>query len=108
MDEIEWWEFESRAEMAEQVAGDIGFVIESAIEAHGDARVAGHAPILPPAGSSGRSGRGLLPGEGVVGQPARQQVDGERGATDAAGAAGSRDFARLEAFQQDEVENFAV
>jgi 6-phosphogluconolactonase len=40
MDEIEWWEFDSAAEMAEQVAGDIGFVIESAIEAHGDARVA--------------------------------------------------------------------
>jgi len=40
MDEIEWWEFESRAEMAEQVAGDIGFVIESAIEAHDGARIA--------------------------------------------------------------------
>lgn len=40
MDEIEWWEFDSVAEMAEQVAGDIGFVIESAIEAHGGARIA--------------------------------------------------------------------
>jgi 6-phosphogluconolactonase len=40
MDEIEWWEFETPAEMAEQVAGDIGFVIESAIEAHGSARIA--------------------------------------------------------------------
>jgi 6-phosphogluconolactonase len=40
MDEIEWWEFDSAAEMAEQAAGDIGFVIESAIEAHGDARLA--------------------------------------------------------------------
>jgi 6-phosphogluconolactonase len=40
MDEIEWWEFESAAEMAEQVAGDIGFVIESAVEAHGNARIA--------------------------------------------------------------------
>jgi 6-phosphogluconolactonase len=40
LDELEWWEFESAAEMAEQVAGDIGFVIESAIEAHGDARIA--------------------------------------------------------------------
>lgn len=40
MDEIEWWEFETPAEMAEQVAGDIGFVIESAIEAHGGARIA--------------------------------------------------------------------
>lgn len=40
MDEIEWWEFDSAAEMAEQVAGDIGFVIESAVEAHGNARIA--------------------------------------------------------------------
>ncbi len=40
MDEIEWWEFDSPAEMAEQVAGDVGFVIESAIAAHGSARVA--------------------------------------------------------------------
>jgi 6-phosphogluconolactonase len=43
MDEIEWWEFDSARELAEQAAGDIGFVIESAIEAHGDARLA-----LPP------------------------------------------------------------
>lgn len=40
MDEIEWWEFDSAREMAEQVAGDVGFVIESAIEAHGGARLA--------------------------------------------------------------------
>ena len=40
MDEVEWWEFDTPAEMAEQVAGDIGFVIQSAIEAHGSARVA--------------------------------------------------------------------
>ena len=40
MDEIEWWEFDTAKEMAEQVAGDIGFVIESAIEAHGNARIA--------------------------------------------------------------------
>ena len=40
MDEIEWWEFDTAAEMAEQVAGDIGFVVESAIEAHGNARLA--------------------------------------------------------------------
>lgn len=40
MDEIEWWEFDNTAEMAEQVAGDIGFVIDSAIEAHGSARIA--------------------------------------------------------------------
>lgn len=40
MDEIEWWEFDSAREMAEQVAGDIGFVIESALEAHQGARIA--------------------------------------------------------------------
>ncbi len=40
MDEIEWWEFDSAKEMAEQAAGDIGFVIESAIEAHKGARIA--------------------------------------------------------------------
>ncbi len=40
MDEIEWWEFDTPAEMAEQVAGDISFVIESALEAHGGARIA--------------------------------------------------------------------
>lgn len=40
MDEIEWWEFDSAKEMAAQQAGDIGFVIESAIEAHGNARIA--------------------------------------------------------------------
>jgi 6-phosphogluconolactonase len=51
MDEIEWWEFDSTKELAEQAAGDIGFVIESAIEAHGDARLAfpgedGVAPVF--------------------------------------------------------------
>jgi 6-phosphogluconolactonase len=49
MDEIEWWEFDSAKEMAEQVAGDIGFVIESALEAHGGARLAvpgGSSPDL--------------------------------------------------------------
>ena len=49
MDEIEWWEFDSAREMAEQVAGDIGFVIESALQAHGGARLAvpgGSSPDL--------------------------------------------------------------
>lgn len=40
MDELEWWDFETPEEMAEQVAGDIGFVIERAVEAHGNARIA--------------------------------------------------------------------
>ena len=40
MDEIEWWEFDTARELAEQAAGDISFVIESAIEAHKGARIA--------------------------------------------------------------------
>jgi 6-phosphogluconolactonase len=49
MDELEWWEFDNAAELAKQAAGDIGFVIESAIEAHGDARLAlsGEADLDP-------------------------------------------------------------
>jgi len=49
MDELEWWEFDTAAELAEQAAGDIGFVIESAIEAHGGARLAlpGEAGLDP-------------------------------------------------------------
>jgi 6-phosphogluconolactonase len=49
VDEIEWWEFDSAAEMAAQAAGDIGFVVESAIAAHGDARLAlpGEAGLDP-------------------------------------------------------------
>ena len=51
MDEIEWWEFDSAKELAEQAAGDIGFVIESAVAAHGGARLAlpgedGLAPVF--------------------------------------------------------------
>jgi 6-phosphogluconolactonase len=40
MDEIEWWEFDTAAELAVQAAGDIAFVIGSAVEAHGGARIA--------------------------------------------------------------------
>ncbi|MES2755582.1 MAG: 6-phosphogluconolactonase [Pseudomonadota bacterium] len=48
MTEIEWWDYEDRDEMAEAVAGDIGFVIESAIDARGAAVVAlsgGRTPL---------------------------------------------------------------
>ena len=38
--EIEWWEYDDTAEMADAVAGDIGFVIESAIDARGAAVIA--------------------------------------------------------------------
>jgi len=38
--EIEWWDYEGADEMAEAVAGDIGFIIESAIDARGAAVIA--------------------------------------------------------------------
>ena len=49
MTEVEWWEFEDQSEMADAVAGDIGFIIESALEARGQALVAfpGNAALQP-------------------------------------------------------------
>ncbi|MEH3106225.1 MAG: 6-phosphogluconolactonase [Sphingomonas fennica] len=47
-DEIEWWEYDTAAEMAEAVAGDVGFVVESALGARGQALLAlpgGKSPI---------------------------------------------------------------
>ena len=40
MTEIEWWEYEDPAELADAIAGDIQFVIESAIDARGSAVIA--------------------------------------------------------------------
>ena len=40
MIEVEWWEHDDMAAMAEAVAGDIAFIIESALDARGDALVA--------------------------------------------------------------------
>lgn len=40
MIEVEWWEFDGFRSLATQAADDIGFVIESAVEARGDAIVA--------------------------------------------------------------------
>ncbi|GAA4219886.1 6-phosphogluconolactonase [Sphingomonas endophytica] len=40
MTEIEWWEYDDAAELADAVAGDIQFVIESAIDARGSAVIA--------------------------------------------------------------------
>ncbi len=40
MIEAEWWEYDDAAEMAEAVGGDAAFVIESALDARGDAIVA--------------------------------------------------------------------
>lgn len=39
-EEIEWWDYDDVDELAEAIAGDIGFVIESAIDARGSAVVA--------------------------------------------------------------------
>lgn len=47
-DEVEWWEYEERDEFVDAVAGDIGFIIESALDARGSAVVAlsgGKTPI---------------------------------------------------------------
>lgn len=47
-EEIEWWDYDNAAEMAAAVAGDIGFIIESAIDARGTAVIAlagGKTPI---------------------------------------------------------------
>lgn len=40
MIEAEWWDYEDMDELAEAVAGDVGFVIESAIDARGSAVIA--------------------------------------------------------------------
>jgi 6-phosphogluconolactonase len=39
-EEIEFWEFEEAQELIEAVAGDVGFIIESALDARGQALVA--------------------------------------------------------------------
>lgn len=38
--EVEWWEYDDAGEWADAVAGDIGFIIESAIDARGGAVIA--------------------------------------------------------------------
>jgi hypothetical protein len=40
MIEAEWWDYDSLDEMADAVAGDIGFIIESALDARGEALIA--------------------------------------------------------------------
>ena len=47
-EEIEWWDYDDAEEMADAVAGDIGFIIESAIDARGGCVIAlsgGKTPI---------------------------------------------------------------
>ena len=40
MIEAEWWDYDTPDEMAEAVAGDVGFIVESALEARGEALIA--------------------------------------------------------------------
>ena len=40
MIEAEWWDYESPGELAEAVAGDVGFIIESAVDARGASLIA--------------------------------------------------------------------
>ena len=40
MIEAEFWDYDSEDEMAAAVAGDVGFIIESAIDARGNALIA--------------------------------------------------------------------
>ena len=51
MIEAEWWDYESLDELADAVAGDIGFIIDSAVDARGSSLVA-----IP-----GRSASGIYP-----------------------------------------------
>ena len=49
MIEVEWWEYDSADEMADAVAGDIGFIVDSAVEARNAALLAlpgGNTPKL--------------------------------------------------------------
>lgn len=47
MTEIEWWDFEDGDELADAVAGDVAFIIESALEARGQAILALAAGEMP-------------------------------------------------------------
>ena len=40
MTEIEWWDYDDTDELADAIAGDVGFVIESAVDARGSAVIA--------------------------------------------------------------------
>ena len=52
MIEAEWWEYDSLDELADAVAGDVGFIVDSAVEARGASLVA-----LP----GGRTGPAVFP-----------------------------------------------
>ena len=40
MIEAEWWEYDSLEELADAVAGDVGFIVESAVDARGSSLIA--------------------------------------------------------------------
>jgi 6-phosphogluconolactonase len=52
MIEAEWWEYDSLDELADAVAGDVGFIIESAVDARGASLIA-----VP----GGRTGPAIFP-----------------------------------------------
>ena len=57
MIEAEWWDYETSDEMADAVAGDVGFIIESALDARGELLLAlpgGKSPIADLRASEGR------------------------------------------------------
>jgi 6-phosphogluconolactonase len=54
MIEAEWWEYESVDELADAVAGDVGFIIDSAVDARGSSLIA------VPGGSTGPAVFGKL------------------------------------------------
>jgi 6-phosphogluconolactonase len=54
MIEAEWWEYDTLGELADAVAGDVGFIIESAVDARGSSLIA------VPGGSTGPAVFGKL------------------------------------------------
>jgi 6-phosphogluconolactonase len=38
--EAEWWDYDDTDELADAVAGDVGFIIDSALDARGQALIA--------------------------------------------------------------------
>ena len=57
MIEAEWWEYDSVDELADAVAGDVGFIVDSAVDARGSSLIA------VPGGSTGPAVFGKLAGQ---------------------------------------------
>ena len=58
--EAEWWDYEDTDELAEAVAGDVGFIIDSALDARGSALIAlpgGTTPVAALAKLAGQKRR---------------------------------------------------